>query len=213
MDSLDKIQVMHDTMTKKPDHAELFEVATSQHGYFTAVQARSAGIGWDLLSYHTKTGRFVRDQRGIYRFRDFPPYWREEVVAAWLAVGKDIAVVSHESALDLLELSDVIPNSIHLTVPRSKRYIRARWDTTIHTTVEPIPSKDVVRRDGLPITSPTRTIFDAAEIGVGGEQVEMAIRQALHRGITTPNLLCAGAERQSKRVADLVLGEVERYAT
>jgi hypothetical protein len=38
-----------------------------------------------------------------------------------LAVGKDAAGVSHETALDLLDLSDVIPDTVHLTVPRTRR--------------------------------------------------------------------------------------------
>ena len=37
----------------------------------------------------------------------------------WLAVGKDTAVVSHESALDLLDLSDVIPNAARNSHPHS----------------------------------------------------------------------------------------------
>ena len=46
-------------------------------------------------------------------------------MAAWLAVGKQNAVVSHESALDLLDLSDVSPDRVHLTVPRSRRGLAA----------------------------------------------------------------------------------------
>lgn len=201
---------MHDTMTDKPDHADLFDIAAGQQGYFTSEQARDAGFSRDLLSYHASTGRFIRVQRGLYRFRDYPSSPREEVMAAWLAVGRDIAVVSHESALELLELSDVIPNSIHLSIPRSKRYLTAPPGTTIHTTIEPIPREETVVRDGIRLTSPTRTILDAAEIGVGPEQVEMAIRQALRRGLTTPRMLKAGATTRSERVVDLVLAEAER---
>src|SRR5713226_6786540 len=92
-----------------PDRSKLFEVATGQGGYFTAEQARACGYSWALLSHHVKSGRFIRIRRGLYRFREYPSSAREEVIAAWLAVGKDVAIVSHESALDLLDLSDVIP--------------------------------------------------------------------------------------------------------
>ena len=203
---------MHDTMVTRPDHADLFDIAAGQHGYFTSEQAREAGFGRDLLSYHASTGRFIRVQRGLYRIRDFPPYWREEVVAAWLAVGKDVAVVSHESALDLFELSDVIPNKVHLTIPRSKRYLRPPPDVAIHTTREPLQQSDVLGKDGMRVTTPTRSTVDAAESGTAMEQIVMAIRQAFARGLTTPKLLRGGAERRSRRVAELVLGEVERCA-
>src|SRR5512133_706176 len=100
--------------SNKPDSLRLFEIASEQGGYFTARQARTCGYGFALLSHHSKSGRFIRVRRGLYRLREYPSSPREEVLAAWLAVGKDVAVVSHESALDLLDLSDVIPNVAHV---------------------------------------------------------------------------------------------------
>ena len=129
---------MGDTLTPKPDHACLFARASEQHGYFTSAQARACGINWDLLTDATKRGRYLRVRRGLYRLRDYPSSSREEVVAAWLAVGKESAVVSHESALDLLGLSDVIPRKVHLTVPRSKRHLPDLPGVTIHTTTRPL---------------------------------------------------------------------------
>jgi predicted transcriptional regulator of viral defense system len=190
----------------------LFEIASEQRGYFTSQQAQSAGYGRDLLTYHTQTGRFIRMQRGLYRLRDYPSSPGEEVMAAWLAVGKDIAVVSHDSALDLFNLSDVTPNTIHLTIPRSKRYLQAPPGVTLHTTVAPVPEDEIVVLDGIRLTSPTRTILDAAEIGVAPEQVEMAIHQAIRRGLTTPKMLRTRATKRSQRVADLVLTAVDRLS-
>ena len=87
-------------------------------------------------------------------------------MAAWLAVGKELAVVSHDSALDLLGLSDVIPDAVHLTVPRARRKTRALLDTIVHTTTRPLRPGDLTEREGIRLTSPARTILDAAEIGV-----------------------------------------------
>src|SRR5216683_4139022 len=108
---------------QKPDSACLFEVASSQHGFFTAAQARTCGFGTDLLTHHTRSGRFRRVHRGVYRLRDYPSSAHEDVVAAWLSAGRNRAVASHDSALELHELSDVIPDAVHLTVPRSQRYL------------------------------------------------------------------------------------------
>src|SRR3989449_11223018 len=105
----------------KPDRARLFEIASEQSGYFTADQAQACGFSRALLSHHAKSGHFVRVRRGLYRFREYPSSRREDVLAAWLAVGKDASTVSHESALDILDLSDVIPAAVHLTVSRSRR--------------------------------------------------------------------------------------------
>jgi len=60
------------------------------------------------------------------------------------------------------------------------------------------------------MTSPTRTILDAAEIGVGPEQVEMAIGQAISRGLTTPAILQRQASERSRRVRELVQTALDR---
>jgi hypothetical protein len=59
-------------------------------------------------------------------------------MAAWLAVGKDHSVVSHESALNLLVLSTAIPNALDNTVPRSRRILPGLLTVRIHSTTRPI---------------------------------------------------------------------------
>jgi predicted transcriptional regulator of viral defense system len=121
-------------------------------------------------------------RRGLYRLRDYPSSPREEVVAAWLALGKENAVVSHASALDLLDLSHVIPDAVHLTVPRSRRHLPNLPGVAIHTTTRPLRPIDVVHREGARLTSAARTILDAAEAGTAPEQIERAVEQAIERG-------------------------------
>jgi predicted transcriptional regulator of viral defense system len=199
---------MDDTCDNRTRHERLFGLASTQQGYFTAAQARECGFDTNLIAYHKKQGRFIQVLRRVYRLRDYPSSNRGEVVAAWLSVGKDVAVVSHESALDLLDLSDVIPNRIHLTVPRSKRYVSASPGVSIHTTRELSPA-DVIAQEGIRLTSPERTIVDAAEWGTGPEQIEMAIQEALSRRITTKRRLREAASKRSPRVKRLVLGTLE----
>ena len=163
---------------------ELYWIASEQHGFFTAAQARSCGYTWDLLSHHTKTGRFQRWRRGLYRLRDYPDTPKDEVAAAWIAVGKEKAVVSHTSALDLLDLldlSDIIPDAVHLTVPRSTRNLPKIAGVKIHTTVKPPKREEITHREGIALTDAPRAILDSAEMGAGPEQIEMAVRQALRR--------------------------------
>lgn len=187
-----------------PDHRCLFLEASSQHGYFTAAQARVCGLSWDLLSDGTERGKYLRVRRGLYRLRDYPTAPREEVVAAWLAAGKDTAVVSHESALELLELSDVIPNAIHLTVPRTKRFLSIGPDVVIHTSSKPFKPGEVIERDGIRLRPAGCTILDSAELGTGPEQIEMAIALAISRGLVTFAGLASAAEDRSHRVRRLV---------
>lgn len=198
------IQRMGDASGSKPDHQCLLQVATGQHGYFTSAQAALCGFSRSLLSHQTKAGRYLRIYRGLYRLRDYPSYPREGVVAAWLAVGKETSVVSHESALDLLELSDVLPHAIHLSVSRSRRNLPDLPGVRIHTTMRPLTPRDIVIHDGIRITSAGRTILDAAEIGTSPEQVEMAIFQAMERGLITRRRLMAEAGERNQRVQRLV---------
>ncbi|MCA1668131.1 MAG: type IV toxin-antitoxin system AbiEi family antitoxin domain-containing protein [Thermomicrobia bacterium] len=190
----------------------LFERASEQHGYFTAAQARICGYTWDLLAYHAQHGRFLRVRRGLYRLRDYPSSPREDVVAAWLAVGKEVSVVSHESALDLLGLTDVIPDAIHLTVPRTRRHLPALPGVAIHTTARPLRADDVAIRDGIRLTAAARTILDAADAGIAPEQIALAVRQAITRGLTTAPRLMQAAGARSRRVTRLIADAVEDVA-
>lgn len=204
---------MGDIAYNKPDSVGLFAIAAGQRGYFTAAQACTCGYRWDLLTYHTQRGRFLRLRRGLYRLRDYPSTPREEVIAAWLAVGKDVAVVSHESALDLLGLSDVIPAAIHLTVPRAKRHLPDLPGVIIHTTMRTLQPTDITVRDGVRLTAAARTILDAAEAGAAPEQIEKAVTQAVERGLTTAQQLMQHASQRSRRASRLIadaLGAMRR---
>lgn len=193
---------MNDTTTT-PDHAKLFGIASEQAGYFTTTQARDAGFSSPLIRHHVRTGRFMHVARGLYRLRDYPSTPREEVLAAWLRLAPK-AVVSHESALDILGLSDAIPNAIHLTVPRTFRKLTSLPGVTIHTTVRPVRPSDIVNRDGIRLTNAARTIADVVEAGLAPDQVEFAVRSAIDRGFATPRQLRAAASNRGRRVQEIV---------
>jgi predicted transcriptional regulator of viral defense system len=197
---------------KRPDRMCLFHVASGQAGHFTAEQARGCGYSRALLSHHARSGRFIRVGHGLYRLREYPSSPREHVLAAWLAVGKDIAIVSHESALDLLGLSDIIPDAVHLTVPRSRRSLASVWGVKIHTTERPMGPNERWEREGIVITSPSRSILDAAEKGADPEQIELAVVQAVERGLATTEELRRAASDRSRRVAELIEGALQKVA-
>jgi predicted transcriptional regulator of viral defense system len=132
------------------------------------------------------------------------------VRAKWLAVGAERAVVSHESALELHGLSDVLPNTVHLLVDRDDRGIRRLQGVTLHTTTKALESSEVVSRDGIRVTDPVRSILDAAGAGTAPEQIEMAARQALNEGLVTRRSLLARADRRGGHVAKLIRRSAEK---
>lgn len=186
-----------------PNHAELFAMASEQAGYFTTAQAHRAGFSSPLVRYHARTGRFVHVAHGLYRLRDYPSTPREEVLAAWLRLAPR-AVVSHESALDILGLSDVIPDAIHLTVPRAHRKLSRLPGVVVHTTLRPVSHRDTVTRDGLRLTNAARTIVDVVDSGLAPDQVERAARSAIERGLATPRQLRAAAAQRGRRVQEAI---------
>ncbi len=192
------------------DHDRLFRLAEAQAGYFTAQQAVNAGMDRSTLRHHARPGgRYERARRGLYRLRHFPSSPHEHVMAAWLPLRDAGAVVSHESALELHELSDVIPGAVHLSLPRSERGQRRRAGVRLHTLNRPPEKSEIREIAGLPVTSPERTIVDALETGAQPEQVELAVRQALARGLTTPRRLRAAASTRPARVRRFIERRLE----
>lgn len=115
----------------RPDLDSLFAIAETQAGYFATAQAADAGYSRSLLAHHAQTGTFERVRPGVYRLTRFPASPREDLYVAWLEAGKR-AVVSHDSALELYGLSDILPADTHLTLPRTSS--RRRQGIRMHTT-------------------------------------------------------------------------------
>jgi predicted transcriptional regulator of viral defense system len=187
-----------------PDAIALNRISYGQDGYFTSRQARESGFSPQLLAHHVRSGRYEHVRRGLYRLRDYPGSSHEEVRAKWLAVGAERAVVSHESALELHGLSDVLPNTVHLLVDRDDRGIKPPEGVVLHTTTKALEPREVVSREGVRVTDPVRSILDAAGAGTAPEPIEMAVRQALDEGLATRRSLLARANRRGRRIADLV---------
>jgi predicted transcriptional regulator of viral defense system len=172
----------------RPDWNRLFDTAAAQEGLFTTKQAADAGYSPQLLVHYVRTGKAVRVHRGIYRLVHFPAGEHEELVAAWL--WSELAgVVSHQTALALHGLSDVLPNQIHLTLPEAwrRRRFRVPVDVVLHHA--DVPSEDRSWFGAVPTTSPRRSLNDCANGGLSPELLRQAAQQALRRGLVTQSEL------------------------
>jgi predicted transcriptional regulator of viral defense system len=190
--------------TQQPDVRGLEAEAYQQSGYFNAGQARAHGVSRQLLEHHLRRGRFERVRRGLYRVRGFPTGEHDDMREAWMAVDIPDALLSHESALALLDLSDNIPDAVHILVSRRHRGLRRPPDVIIHTRPD---GEDIasIWRDGLPLTTPARTLLDVAA-ALQPEQLSMAVRQALRRGLlTTGQLEAQAAHRRNKQLIQTIL--------
>jgi predicted transcriptional regulator of viral defense system len=163
----------------------LATIAQRQSGYVTAKQARRAGFDYSHLTYHAGAGNLVRAGHGLYRVPELPRSPHDQLVRLVLwSRGRDDrpqAVVSHDSALALHELSDAIPTRVHLSVPIGFRK-RAPRGCVLHRAR--LATADAEDWEGLRVTAPLQTLIDLADEGrFGREQLGRAVEDALARGL------------------------------
>jgi len=163
----------------------LTEVATSQGGYFTARQAESAGYLASHLSYHIRAGNFERAGHGLYRIPTLPLSDHDDLVRLWLwSRGRDDrpqAVISHQTALALHDLAELIPTTIHLTVPPGFRKRSPRGCLLHKEIVEPAAIQPC---DVIAVTTPLKTLKDLAiDRSMPTEQFTNAVTTAVKRGL------------------------------
>ncbi len=181
--------------------ARLYALAEDQAGYFTTRQVRAAGMDHHAILQMCRRGAVERISRGVYRLAQFPPvpHGQELEATLWPAGGRYgvQGVLSHDSALRFWELSDVSPSRVHITVPR--RY-RVRRTVPRHLIVHyaELPARDVTRYEGVPVTTPRRTILDCAEAGLPPRLFRQAIADGRRTG------------RLTRREADALLAALRR---
>ena len=162
----------------------LYQVASAQGGYFTASQALHAGYAYSQQHFHVGRGSWLQIDHGLYRLHDYPPGEREDLVrwSLWSRNqhGSPQAVVSHETALTVHELSDVMPAQVHLTVPPGFRKRIPRGCVLHKANLAP---GDVELRDGYRVTTPLRTLLDVALGPLSQEHLNAAVGDALERGL------------------------------
>jgi predicted transcriptional regulator of viral defense system len=168
----------------RPDWDRLFATAASQSGFVTTKQAAEAGYSTHLLRKHVHAGRVTRPQRGIYRLVHFPVVEHEELVTAWLW-SEQAGVVSHQTALSLHGLSDVLPAQVHLTLPEAWRRRRFRVPAGVVLHHGDVAPDEQSWFGAVPATSANRTLNDCAKSGLSPELLRQAAQQALRRGLVT----------------------------
>lgn len=189
----------------------LFEVADRQEaGYFTAGQAREAGYDYILQHYHRVRGNWSLVGHGLYRLRQYPDAEDEELVRLSLwsrdRDGRPQAAVSHETALRLYDLTDLMPDRVHLSVPKSFRKEPPKGIVLHETRLE---DSDVEARRGYRVTTPLRTILDVASSpGVSPEHLETAVAEALDRELVRRKRLREALEVLNRSVAESAMSGV-----
>lgn len=134
-------------------------IASRQRGRVTRGQLLAAGISKGAIGRMISRGLLDPEHAGVYAvaYRASVPLGRE--TAALLACG-DRACLSHTSAAAVWEIFEPNHGAVEITIVASKSR-RRRPEVEVHH------SRDLVARDlcihnGLPLTSPARTLLDLA---------------------------------------------------
>lgn len=166
----------------------LWEIAKNQQGIFTAEQAKNAGYHDSNFAKYVQSGTWEKIQRGIYRLTKFPAYDRPELVvwSLWSLNSREpgMGVWSHETALEMFDLSDINPTKMHMTVPFGFR--RTSKPDFIQLHFGTLSKLETQKMDGFYVTTPIRTLVDIfREKSLDLSLLHQSINEALSGGLIT----------------------------
>jgi len=160
---------------------DLLTAAATQHGFFTTEQAAEHGLSRRALTWRAQHGSAERIAHGLYRLPHWPNGADDEFYA--LQSLAPFGTFSHDTALTLLGLTDIIPTTIHFTIPETSR-LRPRPGVTLHRSRHGATT-DRNLRGGLWVSTARRALLDAARGGADPDQLVSAARDARQRAMLT----------------------------
>lgn len=179
----------------KESSEHLFEIAEGQQGYFTAKQAETAGFDKKNHHYHVRSGSWIRESRGVYRLSKFPVAEHPDMIA-WSLWSRDRSdkpqgVYSHETALSVYNLSDLMPAKLHMTVPPEfRRNASIPGVLVLHR--GRLQDHEIESMQGFRVTRPLKAIADLIGAGdISADHLQQAVRQAAARGLISRSKVAA----------------------
>jgi len=185
------------------------DLAERQHGVIAAAQLYSLGLSETQVATRVRNGWLHRLHRGVYAVGHRPMTREGRWMAAVIACGRD-AVLSHWAAGDLWQITQSRgasdeERSIDVAIPSQRGVARRRG--LIQHRVPTLRREETSIRNGIPVTTPARTLFDLAAL-LPRRQLERAIDEAQRLGLCGQAQLEGIAERHAGRVGAGVLRRV-----
>lgn len=172
---------------------KLFEIAERQQGYFTAAQAKKCGYYDSHFQRYLSRGEWMRINKGLYRLSRYPLSDRPDLLewSLWSRnrQGEIQGVFSHETALDLYDVCDIMPRKLHLTVPCHFRK-NSPIPPVLKLYYSDLEKKDWTEQQGYKITTITKTLLDLAITRqISDDLLRQAVAEARKRGILSQRLI------------------------
>ncbi len=179
--------------------ATIDRIAANQHGVVTRAQLLDAGVTGRQVERRLAAGRLHSLHRGVYLIGTLrgplEPEFAPEM-AAVLACGSG-ALASHASAARLWELGLVRGPGSPVEVMIPARVHRERRGIRVHRASGLTPS-DCCVRDGIPVTTPGRTLRDLSA-RLGTQALSRLIARAEREGLLDDQDLAAMVVRHTGR--------------
>ncbi|MEX1184534.1 MAG: DUF559 domain-containing protein [Gemmatimonadota bacterium] len=155
-------------------------IAGRQHGVVSRGQILAAGVPADAIDVRLQDGQLQRVFRGVYQVGPIAAPRAREMAAALACDGH--AVIADRSAGAQWQLVLARPAAdINLIVARSDHGRRPGMKARRERTLRP---DEVTTLEGIPITTPARTLLDLAAC-VSPRELERALAEAFARNLTT----------------------------
>lgn len=180
---------------------ELLDIARRAGGISSAAELIESGARWEDLYRLRDSGELIELSRGIYRVADAP----STAYLDLLAVGRRApeGMICLNSAASFWDLSDEMPDAVHLAIARGKHRPRIAYPPTrVHVfaaatfsfgrAMEKIDSGETIA-----ISSRERTVVDLMRLRsrIGSDLALGALRRYLQDGDARPAELLAMARR------------------
>jgi predicted transcriptional regulator of viral defense system len=153
-----------------PHGGAVSDLARRQHGVVSRAQLRALGLGEDAIEWRLAKRRLHRVHRGVYAVGHLGLTRNGRFMAAVLACGEGSAL-SHFSAAVVWGMLEDRGQRIHVTAEKRRRV----KGIVVH---EAPPEGERVRRLGIVVTTPARTIVDLADVVTRRRTLERAIDEA-----------------------------------
>ncbi len=155
-------------------------VAVTQHGCITLDQLRSLGLARGHIRAMVGSGFLRRRALGVFTVVGSPPSWHQAVMTEVLTGGPQ-ALASQRAASALWQLDRFRQGSIDVV---STRWTRRRSGTASRHETADLPGRDRSVADGIPVTSPARTLIDMGRF-VGAHRLGNMLDDAVRRDLTS----------------------------
>jgi very-short-patch-repair endonuclease len=167
-------------MSRADINDKIAALTACQYALITRRQAFEVGLSRKAVEHRLAMGEWTVVHRGVYRVAAAPRGWRQELLAGVLAAGEG-TVVGGLAATAFWQVPGFPPGSVELRTQYGRSRLALQPGRATSCILLPHHCTVV---DNIPVTTPTRTVFDAMAL-LKPPRAERMLDNALAMRLTT----------------------------